>query len=148
VLETGTENYVSCTPQELPLFPLGLFYHHLGLTDDTCRVVLVPADDFHFELSPLTIEHRPDGIPQPSFAWFVQSLLDMGDVKTLQEMVDGMNLTFEWGDQNLDLSGMIDLTWRKQMNVKIRDASGRQSEHFPEEPILRERIWNAVTGNA
>jgi hypothetical protein len=44
----------------------------------------------------------------------------MNDQVALTELVDGMNLTEEWGEVHLDLKGTNDFEWAEEKNAKTR----------------------------
>jgi len=39
---------------------------------------------------------------------YAQSLIDTKNSVDLQDLIDGMNLSEEWGEENLDLEGTTD----------------------------------------
>ncbi|KAF9641532.1 hypothetical protein BFW01_g1515 [Lasiodiplodia theobromae] len=77
---------------------------------------LLPSKACHIVCEPQNIERSDNGIPYPQLHVFAQSLLDTGNFLDLEDLIDAMNLTPEWGEQNLHLDGKIDedwLLWRK-----------------------------------
>jgi hypothetical protein len=42
----------------------------------------------------------------------------MNDQVALADLVDGMNLTEEWGEGHLDLKGTNDVEWAEEKNAK------------------------------
>ena len=60
------------------------------------------------------------GLPYPKLDVYIQSLIDTHDIVALCDIVDGTNVTEDWGDTNLDLSGTIDADWIKWKNDTIR----------------------------
>lgn len=81
---------------------------------------IFPAQDCHFVCEPSNFEWSSMGLPYPKLDVFAQSLLDTCDLVGLTDLVDGMDLTEEWGSSNLDLSGTTDAVWARQKNEKIR----------------------------
>ena len=55
------------------------------------------------------MERSLNGLPYPQLEVFAPSLLDTLDSVDLEDLVDGMNLTEQWGIENLDLSGTNDV---------------------------------------
>ncbi|ERF72001.1 hypothetical protein EPUS_09367 [Endocarpon pusillum Z07020] len=66
----------------------------------------------HLPCTPENIEYSHTGLPYPKLDIFAQSLLDTWTLVDLDHLVDGMNLTLEWGEANLNLDGTIDAEWR------------------------------------
>ena len=60
------------------------------------------------------------GLPYPKLETIAQTLLDTYNDVALTDLVDGMDLTEEWGLQHLDLDGTNDLSWTQRKNEKIR----------------------------
>jgi hypothetical protein len=51
------------------------------------------------------------GLPYPTLPVYAQSLLDGKLGVDLDDLIDGMNLTIECGERNLDLEGTVDAGW-------------------------------------
>lgn len=66
------------------------------------------------------------GVPYPKLEVFAQSLLDTQLFHDLENLVDGMNLTEEWGDEHLDFSGT-------GLEEYIREKKRRFAETAPKE---------------
>ena len=73
--------------------------------------VLMPSESCHLEVKPENVEISPMGLPFPTLPAYAQSLLDGGNAVDLEDLIDGMNLTLEWGEENLDLEGTVDADW-------------------------------------
>lgn len=65
------------------------------------------------------------GAPYPNLEVFAQSLLDTQRLVDLTDLVDGMNLTEEWGEQHLDLDKTSDVLYAEKKNEKIRASVPR-----------------------
>ena len=50
---------------------------------------------------------------------FAQSLLDTQRLSDLQDLVDGMDLSTEWGEENLALDEVPPFHWAAQLNQEI-----------------------------
>lgn len=86
---------------------------------------LVPSCDWRFECIQANFEYSAQKqLPYPKLHLFAQSLLERQDLNDLQDLVDGMNLTEEWGDENLRFGdhGAEYTRWLVEKNAKIRDA--------------------------
>jgi hypothetical protein len=73
--------------------------------------ILMSSQACHLECEPNNIEYSQTGVPYPKLSIYAQSLLDTRNLVDLDDLVDGMNLTLEWGEANLDLEGTIDAEW-------------------------------------
>lgn len=51
---------------------------------------------------------------------FAQSVLDIRQLIDLVDLVDGMDLSLEWGVQNLELHGTNDVAWAERKSDAIR----------------------------
>jgi hypothetical protein len=80
------------------------------ISSQDCHLV---CEDDNFEWSHLLI-------PYPRKRVFAQSLLEMNDQVALTDLVDGMNLTGEWGEGHFDLKGTNDVEWAEEKNTKTR----------------------------
>lgn len=61
-----------------------------------------------------------NGLPYPKLDVYIQSLIDTNDRGALSDIVDGTDVTEDWGNENLDLTGTVDVAWRKWKNDTIR----------------------------
>lgn len=50
-------------------------------------------------------------MPYPKFNLYVQRAIDTKDGVELQDLIDGMDLSEEWGEENLNLDGTTDTDW-------------------------------------
>ncbi|KAI9837595.1 MAG: hypothetical protein M1819_007246 [Sarea resinae] len=73
--------------------------------------VLLPSKVCNLECKASNIEFSKAGLPYPTLPIYAQSLLDGNRAVELDDLIDGMNLTLEWGKEHLDLEGSIDLDW-------------------------------------
>ena len=86
------------------------------------RFILIPSEDCHLDCLPSKVERSQMGLPYPKLEIFAQSLLDRMEGVDLEDLVDGMNLSEEWGLENLDLDKTNDIDWINRMESKIRAA--------------------------
>lgn len=73
--------------------------------------IIMSAQAWHIPCRPENIEYSSTGLPYPKLPIFAQSLLDTRNFVDLEDLIDGMNLTLDWGMENLDLEGTIDVDW-------------------------------------
>jgi hypothetical protein len=73
--------------------------------------ILMSAQSCHMPCRPEHIEYSQTGLPYPKLPIYVQSLLDTRNFVDLEDLIDGMNLTLDWGIENLDLEGGFDADW-------------------------------------
>lgn len=64
---------------------------------------LIPSDDAHIDCIPPNIEYSQMGLPYPTLEIFAQSLLDTNDITAITGLIDGMDLTEQWGLEFLKL---------------------------------------------
>ncbi len=73
---------------------------------------------------------------------FAQNLLDAYDSVSLQDLVDGSNVSEEWGTENLDLEGEVDVEWAQRMNTLMEQSSDWLNFcAYPTKRALRRNIW-------
>jgi hypothetical protein len=83
-------------------------------------IQLVPSSDAHITCQPASFERSYKGLPYARLDIFAQSLLDTHDLVDLNDLVDGMDLSLEWGNENLELDGTNDVAWAERKNEAIR----------------------------
>ena len=82
---------------------------------------LLSSDDVHLPCAPSTVFRSPRGLPFPKLEALAQSFLDTHDMCSLADLVDGTNVTKEWGHENLDLDGTNDVEWARRKNADVKD---------------------------
>ncbi|KAH7314337.1 hypothetical protein BKA65DRAFT_609793 [Rhexocercosporidium sp. MPI-PUGE-AT-0058] len=79
------------------------------------------------------------------YSLYFDSLLDTLDLVGLTGLIDGMNLTEDWGASNLDLSGTNDVAWALEKNEKIRGSvpltMGSCFFEVDEGPLKTRDLW-------
>lgn len=60
------------------------------------------------------------GIPYPKLEILAQSLLDTQRWADLEDLIDGMNLSEEWGNEHLQLDRTYDIAYAEEKNKRIR----------------------------
>ncbi|KAI0595513.1 hypothetical protein F4775DRAFT_568649 [Biscogniauxia sp. FL1348] len=104
-------------------------YPHLKRKDVNFRIYLLPSSEYFVsDLDPSKIERSRLDVPYPKLEYFAQGLIDTQKWAELEALVDGMDLTEEWGDKNLDLQKPGEIEYAKRKNEKIRASL----EQFPD----------------
>jgi hypothetical protein len=91
------------------------------------------------------------GLQYPKLDIFTQSLIDTNDGVALNDLVDGMDLSEDWGNEHLDLSGLSDAGWMQWKNDSIVAAEkyNRLDEEMDDDYIAkgfsRKETWERVT---
>lgn len=70
------------------------------------------------------------GLPYPTLAVFIQSSLDMKNAVQLVDVVDGTNVSEEWGEANLQLDGTNDVAWAKDCNQRGEEFADGKYAHW------------------
>lgn len=86
---------------------------------------LVPSSDWRLDCVPENFEYSAQNeLPYPKLHLFAQALLERQDLCDLQDLVDGMDLTEEWGEENLRFGKHSEeyTRWLVERNAKIREA--------------------------
>jgi hypothetical protein len=109
-----------CAPRDP--YPESLYHTFplFKLKGTVAWIQLVPSSDCHFECTPSNFEWSHKGLPYARLDIFAQSLLDTYDLIDLADLVDGMDLSLEWGIENLHLDGTVDVAWAERKNEAIR----------------------------
>ncbi|KAH9207029.1 hypothetical protein DL95DRAFT_469066 [Leptodontidium sp. 2 PMI_412] len=108
---------------------------------------LIPSDDAHVVCEASNFERSSMGLPYPKLEVFAQSLLDTHSRVALNDLVDGMDLPEEWGEENLDLSGTVDLPWAERKNKKIKESVENSWMLLCSNAAFSTReIWEEVVG--
>ncbi|PYH92005.1 hypothetical protein BO71DRAFT_330956 [Aspergillus ellipticus CBS 707.79] len=102
--------------------------------------LLVPGNYCHITVEPENIEWS--GLPYPKLPIYVQSAIDSDNQLDLAELIDGMDLSEEWGYENLDLEGDIDTEWLKERVKALKDDEPKPMFIFvTTTPVPRSDIW-------
>ena len=90
-----------CAPRDP--YPERLFHTFplFKLKGSVAWIQLVPSSDCHFKCIPCNFERGHKGVPYTRLEIFAQSLLDTYNLVDRVDLVDGMDLSPEWGIKNL-----------------------------------------------
>lgn len=109
--------------------------------------IIVPADDILLDCRPTNIVRSLRGLPYPSLKVFAQSCLDRRNEVELCDLIDGTNITEDWGDEELDLEGTNDTEWAWTMKRRTKEwdvqkeGKPRPIDFWPTRPKDRRLIW-------
>jgi hypothetical protein len=111
-----------------------------------CFFILMTSQACHLPCTPETIEYSQTGLPYPKLHLFAQSLLDTWNLVDLDDLVDGMNLTLEWGEANLELDGTVDGDWARWQTDALHDGKALPEDYplWSSQPKKRRGIWEEV----
>ncbi|KAM5488445.1 hypothetical protein McanCB56680_000328 [Microsporum canis] len=116
----GTDNTLAVTQaleeHDIPRFKSKGINHYF---------LLVPSVDVHIVRHPSNFTRSPRGLPYPKLDVFIQSCLDTYSMLPLCDVIDGTNVSEEWGEKNLDLEGTNDVEWAKAKNKKGKEFGGK-----------------------
>lgn len=100
-------------------------YHRFKSRGINHYFFLVPSIDMHIDTDPSNFTRSPRGLPYPKLDVFIQSCLDTYDMLQLCDVIDGTNVSEEWGENNLDLEGTNDVEWAKEKNKRGEEFGGK-----------------------
>ncbi|KAK4034583.1 hypothetical protein C8A01DRAFT_49045 [Parachaetomium inaequale] len=99
---------------------------------------LVPSIDWRFDCAPENFEYSAQKhIPYPKLNLFAQSLLERQDTGDLQDLVDGMDLTEEWGEGNLKFD---------DPGTEIREATPQEVKDDPINVMFGTEVYELPEG--
>jgi hypothetical protein len=116
----SVETYETYPPRPAAIWSLLHTFPRFKFVGKALCFTLVPSDDAHIDCIPGNFERSKNGLPYPTLEIFAQSLLDTNDRVSLCDLVDGMDLTEQWGSEHLELDAENDLEWTLRKNEKIR----------------------------
>ncbi|KKZ60629.1 hypothetical protein EMCG_04702 [[Emmonsia] crescens] len=104
--------------------------------------LLLPASYCYIICEPDNIEWSQGNLPYPKLPGFVQSLLDTKQYVDLCDLIDGQDLSEEWGIEHLDLSGNSDTKWLEWLIQGMRDDGIEDIHIFIDaKPVSRLDSW-------
>ena len=118
-------------------------------TNSTDFWVLVTASFAHIPCDSASIERSKGGLPYPSLTVYAKSLLDTQNGVDLEDLMDGMVLSEEWGERYLDLDEEIDVEWAKNQ-IAVYKRAGVGALFFSSldiEPRKRRLDWQQLSRN-
>jgi len=110
--------------------------------------VLVTASFAHITFMSGSVEKSKGNLPYPSLIFFAQSLLDTQNTVDLEDLIDGMNLSEEWGEEHLDLDKDIDVQWARSQLAMYKNAGvDEMFVNLDVEPRKRTVDWQRMSRN-
>lgn len=85
-------------------------------------------------------------LPYPKLHVYAQSLIDTQNGVDLEDLIDGMDLTEEWGEQNLDLEGDTDSQWAQERGEALT-ADGAKFTVINPNAVPRRQYWQESVRN-
>ena len=86
--------------------------------------IIVTASYCNIACESANIVKSMGGLPYPKLSVYAQSLLDTQNETDLEELIDGMDLSEEWGEENLNLDGNLDIGWAQRRKDAVRKIGG------------------------
>ncbi|KAM5438511.1 hypothetical protein MferCBS31731_005088 [Microsporum ferrugineum] len=81
-------------------------------------------------------------LPYPKLHVYVQSLIDTKNKVDLADLVDGMDLTEDWGMKYLNLEGDTDTEWLENLVQRLKEDGPKDRFMFVfPQPMPRLKIW-------
>ncbi|KAM5347241.1 hypothetical protein ACJ41O_010246 [Fusarium nematophilum] len=128
--EPLSTDYCLVEPWAYPSTSLLHTYHRFKGRGTNFYFILVPSRDVHIACEPSNLTRSLKGLPYPKLDVFIQSCLDKGDDLELCDVVDGTNLPEEWGEENLELDGINDVEWARDVNRRGREFENGKFAHW------------------
>ncbi|KAK0707152.1 hypothetical protein B0T21DRAFT_298824 [Apiosordaria backusii] len=144
--EERSNDYFPVAAQPIP-WPGSLrhTYHRFRVRNLFLHFNIVPVDDIHLELAPDKIQRSRYGLPYPKLHVLIQSFLDTKDMVSLADVVDGSDVTDEWGQEHLNLEGETDVKWAAWKNKRIVACTSTiLGGGVPSRPFKKRDLWKDV----
>lgn len=117
-------------------------------SDTDYEFCIVPSTHKHLQIGCSPVYRSPNGVPYAPLKELVQSFVDIYDLVSLDDIVDGANLTYEWGETHLDLHGTTDVEWAHQRNAELWKWDPSQlCSSFPTLQVNKAEVWRKTTKN-
>lgn len=132
------------------MHPNGTIDHHFPrfkFKGFRCFLQVVPAWVYRLSCTPESLEYSKLGLPFPRLPVLAQSLLETMSLVDLDDLVDGMLLDYEWGEQNLDLEGLTDTTWAAR-RLDFHEQCGEWGPVFLKgEGAVKRKLWERAASD-
>lgn len=110
---------------------------HLGF-----YFVLVPSDHIRLALEPVNLQRSHHGLPYPKLHVLIQSFLEANDRVSLCDVVDGSDVSEEWGSKHLALDGSSDTAWACWKNKLILESTRSCfGGGVPTKSVQKRELW-------
>ena len=109
---------------------------------------LLSSQYCHISCESSNIQWSKNQLPYPTLRAFAQSLIDTNNGVDLEDLVDGMDLSLEWGHNHLDLEGSFDTEWAKWViDTQLKDGEDPMFIWRSTEPKSRRSLWEEAVNN-
>ncbi|KAF2762184.1 hypothetical protein EJ05DRAFT_535444 [Pseudovirgaria hyperparasitica] len=98
-------------PDTQRVYSLDHFFPRFKIRGHSVFFTFMSSQALNIPCTPENVEFSPNGIPYPKLHVYTQSLIDTYNVVDLVDLIDGMDLSIEWGKAHLNLEGPIDVAW-------------------------------------
>ena len=108
---------------------------------------IIPCKVYLLDICPDNIEWSQGGLPFPKLVHLAQGLLDTREDVDLEDLVDGMKLSKEWGEEHLDLEGVVSVehaVWRANLLAGGK-ASPDEIPGYVARGLTRKSDWYDLT---
>ncbi|KAF2818209.1 hypothetical protein CC86DRAFT_169790 [Ophiobolus disseminans] len=134
-------------PQPLSLAHTYIWFQGSMVDYEFC---LVPSTHARIPIGKCAVWRSPNGVPYAPLKELVQSYLDIHDLVSLCDIVDGANLSYEWGKLHLNLDGDTDMDWAQQRNAELMGPEGNFDSSllcsaFPTAQVRKALLWQKTT---
>lgn len=145
------EEYIRTTEDRIPQ-PMSHAHTYTWFKGSTTdyEFCLVPSNHARIVVDSNTMYRSPNGVPYAPLEQLVQSFLDIYDLVSLCDIVDGANLSYSWGEKHLDLDGTTDVQWARQRNAELMGGEGKFDPSlmvslFPKCSVEKRALWQKTT---
>jgi hypothetical protein len=134
-------------PQPMSLAHTYTWFRGNALDYEFC---LVPSTHARISVDKSAVCRSLNGVPYAPLEELVQSYLDIHDLVSLCDVVDGANLNYEWGQMHLNLNGTTDVEWAQQRNAELMGGEGKLDPSllgsaFPTAQVKKTSLWRKTT---
>ncbi|KAI1444747.1 hypothetical protein F5Y02DRAFT_389045 [Annulohypoxylon stygium] len=123
-------------------------YPQFALKGVNFSFFIIPAFEYFLCCEPSKFERSSHNIPFPKLDCYAQSLLDTQRYLDLTNLIDGMDLSEEWGEEHLDLDKSGELEYAKEKNGKIVSSLAEYPNSRPsrlrETPMGLRQKWQTI----
>ena len=145
---SSTEPWQDLAPEDPSPWSLHHTYHRFQWPNTWVSLCIVPSTDAHIDCIAINFERSHSGLPYPKLDVFAQSLLDTNNGVDLADLIDGMDLQVDWGEQNLNLDNSTDVEWTEKQNEKIMASvdydENRVLLQYFSGPTSRRELWQRL----
>lgn len=122
--------------------------------DEMSFFIMPSSEEFFQDLDASIIERSKNHIPYPTLEVFAQNLVGTQQWNNLEHLIDGMDLSSDWGHQHLRLGfpSAAEVGYAKMKNSKYAQARGHLPQYRNHTPVIlsdstaldRTRRWDWI----